>query len=257
MSRELNSNLREHACLYASFDKTVDADFSRGDGKASYQSTAVRHDPTGGRYGGALVFNAKEYGWAEDEFFYAAKDNFPYSTGPFSGTVSVWLNGDPDADLSDEYPVDPFHISRNSADGSFYLDLTRPNDERYGSPRKLRFGIYRDSPARDRYVGGQLIVVGELGWKSGDWHHLVATWRNVNTGLNDGAAAMYIDGVRRGWMEGYTHPLTWNVEELTIGLGQRYVGRIDELLILDTELPGDQVAQLYRLAGLVGELLKN
>jgi hypothetical protein len=256
MSKDLAEYLREHICVYASFDRMIDADFSRGDRTATYHPEVVRHDSTGGRYGGALVFNAKDHGWVEDEFFYAAKDNFPYSAEPFSGTVSLWLNGDPDADLSDEYPVDPFHISHHSADGSFYLDLTRPNDERYGSPRKLRFGIYGDSPAQDRYVGGQLIVVSELGWKSGDWHHLVATWRNVNTGRNDAAAALYIDGVRRGWMEGYAHQLTWNVEKLTIGLGQRYVGKIDELLILDVEFSGDEVEAIYRLAGPAGELLR-
>ncbi|MCZ6680669.1 MAG: hypothetical protein O7E52_25845 [Candidatus Poribacteria bacterium] len=167
----------------------------------------------------------------------------------------MWLNGDVEADLSDAYPVDPFHISRHPADGSFYLDLTRPNDERYGCPRKLRFGIYGDSPARDRYVGGQLIVVGELGWKSGDWHHLVATWHNVNTGRNDGAAALYIDGVVRGWMAGYLHQLTWDVEALRISLGQRYVGKLDELLILDVALSANEVDALYRHAEPVGQLL--
>lgn len=255
MSKELTGYLREHTCLYASFDQTMNADFSRGDGKATYRPEVVRHDLEGRRFGGALVFSARDHGWAKDEFFYAAKDNFSYRSEPFAGTVSLWLNGDPDADLSEAYPVDPFHIGRHAADGSFYLDLTRPNDERYGSPRKLRLGIYGDSPARERHMGGQIIVVGELGWKAGDWHHVVATWRNVNTGRNDGAAALYIDGVRRGWMGGYTHRLTWNVEQLTIGLSQRYVGKIDELLILDVALSAEEVGGLYRFPGPAGELL--
>ena len=255
MSELLAEEIREHTCLYASFDQTMDADFSRGEGRATHQPQVVRRDPDGGRWGGALVFNARDYGWAEDEFFFAARDNFPYSADPFSGTISLWLNTDPDADLVDKYPVDPFHISRRAADGSFYLDLTRPNDERYGSPRKLRFGLYGDSPANDRFVGGQLIVVGELGWKAGDWHHVVATWRHVNTGQEDGAAAVYLDGVRRGWMEGYAHQLTWEVDELKIGLGQRYAGKIDEVLILDRELSAAQVAALYQLSGPAGDLL--
>jgi hypothetical protein len=251
----LAGRLRKHTCLYASFDKTVDADISRGDGKATYNSRVVRHDMDGGRYGGALVFSIKDHGWGEDEFLYAAQGNFPYSSEPFSGTISLWLNCDPDEDLYEAYPVDPFHISRHPADGSFYIDLTRPNDERYGSPRKLRFGLYGDSPARERHVGGQLIVVGELGWKAEDWHHVVATWRNVNTGKNNGAAALYVDGRRRGWMEGYTHLLIWHMEDLTIGLGQRYVGKIDELLILDVALSHEEVEDLYRLSGPAGEML--
>ena len=253
--KELAACLREHTCLYASFDETMDADFSRGNGTAAHNPDAVHRDPEGGRFGGALAFNAGDHGWAEDEFTFSAKDNFPYCTEPFSGAVSLWLSGDPDADLSDAYPVDPFHISRHAADGAFYLDLTRPNDDRYGSPRKLRFGIYGDSPERSRFIGGQLLVVGELGWRAGDWHHVAAVWKNANTGREDGAADLYIDGVRRCWTEGYAHRLTWNVEELTIGLGQRYVGKIDELLILDRALSGEQVTELYRLPGSVGTLL--
>ena len=252
MSIELADFIRRHTCLYASFDRSVDADLSRGHGSATYQPSVVQCDSTAGRYGGALRFSAAQHGWAEDEFTFPAAGNFPYSKQAFSGTISLWLSGDPDEDLFPECPVDPFHISRRPADGSFYLDLTRPNDDRYGSPRKLRFGIYNDSPANDRFSGGQLIVVGELNWKRDEWHHLVATWHNANSGEKNGLAEVYIDGVRRGWMEGYEHKVTWNIEELTIGLGQRYAGKIDEVLILDAALETSQVEELYGLPGPVG-----
>ena len=254
MSINLADFIRQHTCLYASFDQSVDADLSRGHGSATYQPSVVQRDSSAGRHGGALLFSAAQHGWAEDEFTFPAAGNFPYSTQAFSGTISLWLSGDPDEDLSPECPVDPFHISRRAADGSFYLDLTRPNDERYGSPRKLRFGIYSDSPANDRFIGGQLIVVGELNWKRDEWHHVVATWRNANSGVKNGLAEVYIDGLRRGWMEGYEHKVSWNVEELTIGLGQRYAGKIDEVLILDAALEASQVEELYGLSGPVGDL---
>lgn len=202
MATDLADVLTQHTCLYASFDRGMDADVSRGDGTASFQASVVKYDPSAGRYGGALVFDAAQYGWAEDEFMFPAAGNFPYHSEGFSGTISFWISGDPDVDLDPACPVDPFHISRRAADGSFYLDLTRPNDERYGSPRKLRFGMYNDSPANDRFVGGQLVVVGELGWRRDEWHHVVAVWRNANSGREDGSAEVYIDGVRRGWMEG-------------------------------------------------------
>ncbi len=257
MPADLSNVISHQACLYASFDQGMDADHSRGNPRARYQPSVVRHSRSEGRYGGALVFSAAEYGWAEDEFTFPAEGNFPYSEPLFSGTLSLWLSGDPDDDLSLECPVDPFHISRRAADGSFYLDLTRPNDERYGSPRKLRFGIYNDSPANDRFVGGQLIVVGELGWRRNEWHHVVATWRNANSGREDGSAEVYIDGVRRGWMEGYSHRVTWDIEEMTIGLGQRYSGKVDEVLILDAALDASQVEELYRLPGPIGNLPVN
>ena len=246
---DLTEFLKRHVCLYASFDRSVDADVSRGDGTATCQSSVVERDSDAGRSGGALAFSAADHGWTEDEFFYPAAANFPYSEDGFSGSISLWLNGDPDGDLSPEVPVDPFHISRKAADASFYLDLTRPNDDRYGSPRKLRFGFYNDSPENNRFANGQLIVVGELNWRRGEWHHVVATWRNANSGASDGAAAVYIDGVRRGWMAGYGHTVTWDVDELTIGLGQRYAGLMDDVLILDAELEPGQVGELTATTG--------
>jgi len=255
MTTQLTDIIKQQTCLYASFDHGTDADYSRGDTRAAYQPAVVQHNPTAGRYGGALIFSAADYGWAEDEFAFEARDNFPYKPTAFSGTISMWLCGDPDQDLNPECPVDPFHISRRAADGSFYLDLTRPNDDRYGSPRKLRFGLYNDSPVNDRFVGGQLIIVGELGWQQTQWHHLVATWHNANSGHDDGMAEVYIDGVRRGWMAGYQHSVTWDIDALTIGLGQRYSGKMDELLILDTALDASQIAALYRLPAAVGSLL--
>jgi hypothetical protein len=245
MSESLAKLLQQHTCLYASFNSSIDADVARGDGTATMNSDVARLDPTAGRFGGGLVFSAQDHGWAEDEFTFAARDNSPYRTTEFEGTVSMWLRGDPDADLNDQFPVDPFHISRHPADGSFYLDLTRPNDWRYGSPRKLRFGLYGDSPAQDMFVGGELLVVGDLGWNDGEWHHLVATFGNVNSGREDGSASLYIDGALRATMDGYAHQLSWETESMKIGLGQRYAGAIDEFLILDTRLHAESVAELY------------
>lgn len=250
----LAASLKDNICLYASFDKSPHADISRGNGQATLNETVVRHDPTAGRAGGALVFSAKDHGWAEDECTFSARDNFPYPEEgqPFEGTVSLWLRGDPDADLADDFPVDPFHISRQAADGSFYLDLTRPNDWRYGSPRKLRFGIYNDSPANDMFQNGQLLVVGELNWSDRKWHHLVGTWQNANSGQADGSARIYIDGQLRGSMEGYEHRVKWDIDQLTIGLGQRYVGAMAELLILDRALAASEVTQLHTLEEPIG-----
>jgi len=249
ISAELGQLVRAHTCLYASFDDSMDADISRGDPAARMNAAVVRHDPHGGRSGGALVFNARDHAWAEDEFQYVARENFPYSESSFHGTISLWLRCDPDADLAPEFPVDPFHISRHASDASFYLDLTKPNDWRYGSPRKLRFGYYNDSPEQNMFVGGHLIVAGELGWHDRRWHHVVATWRNANSGLADGAAALYVDGRRRGTMDHYEHRLTWNLDSVMIGLGQRFVGSIDELLILDVALSAEQVQSLFQVEG--------
>ncbi len=238
----------ERVCLYASFDEGPVADVSRGNPRPTINPALVRHEPTGGRFGGRLVFEAYDNGFVHDECVYESLGNFPFDPGGFEGTISIWLQGDPDHDLNDEHPVDPFHISRHPADASFYLDLTRPNDWRYGSPRKLRYGFYGDSPARDMFEGGWLLVAGELGWNDRAWHHVVATFRNVNSGNEDGSAALYLDGQLRATMDGYRHAVAWNLEEIVINLGQRYVGSIDDLLILDVALSADTVAAFYERA---------
>ena len=120
----------------------------------------------------------------------------------FDGTISLWLSLNPDEDLEPSTMVDPFHISRTASDASFYLDLTRHNDPRYGSPRKLRLGMYPDNPGKE-LQHGQLILVGELHWRRGEWHHVCATWRSSNGADGATAACVYIDGVRRGWAEGF------------------------------------------------------
>ena len=87
--------------------------------------------------------------------------------------------------------------------------------------------------------------MGDLGWDDRDWHHVVATFRNVNTGREDGSAAVYLDGRLRATMDGYQHSVTWDVEALSIGLGQRYVGGLDDLLILDRALAASTVEELF------------
>ena len=250
MGQTIETFSQDTVCLYASFDEGLSAAFCRGDSEPTVNESLVRHEPSGGRFGGRLVVDAADNVWAEDEFLYRAPGNFPYTpagTGSgFDGTISMWLKGDPDADLNDEYPVDPFHISRHAADASFYLDLTRPNDWRYGSPRRLRFGFYGDSPAQNMFEGGWLLVAGELGWDDGNWHQVVATFQNANSGTDDARAALYIDGRLRATMSGYEHSLTWDPQSLGIGLGQRYVGSIDELLILDRALSAAAVAVLFQ-----------
>ena len=44
---------REHITLYASFDEGLDAKVSRGDRTATVEPLVLKHDPDGGRFGGA------------------------------------------------------------------------------------------------------------------------------------------------------------------------------------------------------------
>ncbi|MBT4863645.1 MAG: hypothetical protein HON53_00805, partial [Planctomycetaceae bacterium] len=91
-------SLKEHVCFCASFETSPNAEVCRGNAEANLNADVARHDATAGRFGGAMVFSAKDHGWDEDECTFAARDNFPYREdgSPFSGTISLWLKGDPD-----------------------------------------------------------------------------------------------------------------------------------------------------------------
>ena len=93
------------------------------------------------------------------------------------------------------------------------------------------------------------------GWRRDAWHHVAATWCNVNSGQADSVATLSVDGVRRGWREGFRPQVTWEIETLRIGLGQRYAGGLDELLILDRDLAAAEVWALSQLAGPLGDAL--
>jgi hypothetical protein len=251
----LGAGLREHVCLYASFDRGFDADVARGERQARVDTTCVRHMPGGGRFGGALWFDAHEPP-EQDEFTFCAAGNFPYRPTAFDGTIALWLSLNPDEDLDPPTMVDPFHVSRTASDASYYLDLTRMNDPRYGSPRKLRLGMYPDNPSKE-LRNGQLILVGELHWQRGEWHHVCATWCNSNGDVGASSAHVYIDGIPRGWAIGFTHRLTWDdMGQMTIALGQRYVGGIDDLLILDRALTAEEAAALYQSGTPASEWIK-
>ena len=58
-------------------------------------------------------------------------------------------------------------------------------------------------------------------------------------------------------MEGYGHRVTWSIEEITIGLGQRYAGIVDEVLILDKALDAIQVETLHGLSADSAWLARN
>ena len=90
------------------------------------------------------------------------------------------------------------------------------------------------------------LVAGELGWDDQQWHQVVGTFQNANSNAGDARAALYIDGQLRATMAGYQHTLTWDIESLGVGLGQRYVGSIDDLLILDRALSAAAVADLFQ-----------
>src|SRR5262245_60701042 len=112
---EANANLARALTLHASFDKGLDADFSRGDqtcynlqGKETTTAAPTAEDqlaPGAGRFGGALHCTKKNT--LRPAFKNAGV--LDYNGQNWNASVSVWLRLNPDKDLEPGY-CDPMQI---------------------------------------------------------------------------------------------------------------------------------------------------
>ena len=84
------------------------------------------------------------------------------------------------------------------------------------------------------------------------------SWTDATLVLNGArfCPSVYVDGTKRAWMSGYTHRVTWELDALTIGLGQRYTGEMEDLLVVDRALSDSEVAALYGYDSDLRELLR-
>lgn len=146
--------LQKSLTFYASFDRSADADFGKGDrrlysaptlndrkaGKPGLvENDAVLLVPDSGRFGGALQFRRQ----TPAVIYYQAEQNLPYSKSNWSGAISFWLKLDPDQDLPPGF-CDPLFITpRTFNDGALWVDFSDK------SPRLFRHGAFPDRKVWD------------------------------------------------------------------------------------------------------------
>jgi len=246
--------------FHATFDQGLDANYALGD-KRLYtapdyktQSDAkpgLDHpDITvvpGGISGNALRFSKKNV----KAIFYQADRNVSFRDGDWTGTISFWLNLDPDQDLEPGF-CDPIQITDKAYnDSAIWVDFTKDD-----KPRHFRLGVFGDlktwnpanlaadkNPAFDK----RLVVVARPPFRSGTWTHVVITQTGLGGGK--GVAKLYIDGKLQGTTETIAEIFRWDRTRAAIRLGVNYVGLWDELAIFNRDLTDRQVADLYRLRG--------
>ena len=105
---------------------------------------------------------------------------------------------------------------------------------------------------------GETAIGGSTaGWKTGEWHHLAATWNKVNSDDSDADFAVYLDGVQKN---------QWSVKLDLIPLQTMYIGTynqvqgdfheadsvIDEFKIYSYARSADQIAEAYSSTMLAG-----
>ena len=263
--------LRSALTFHASFDGGVDADFALGDHRLYNAPSMNKRDaatpglPTNafvvpargaGRFGDALRFQDKS---GTIIFFRAAK-NFAWNETNWSGTVSLWLNTDPPAELKPGF-CDPIQITpRAWNDAAFFVEF-----EKRAAGIPFRLGAYPDfkvwNPTNRKWeeipmTDKPLLAVEQPPFARDKWTQVVFTFERFNTGAADGVARLYLDGQSRGALPARTQTFTWDVNQTAVMLGLNYVGRYDELSLFNRALTPAEVSQLYALDGGVKSLLK-
>jgi hypothetical protein len=261
---EVRAKLAKALTLHASFDKGLDADFSRAD-KACYVQRGtelVRAAPNddvkvaagAGKYGGALHFPKK--GATRPAF----KDGgvLGYSAKGWSTTVSAWLRLDPDRDLEPGY-CDPIQITGDD-NKKGYIFCEWSKDE---TPRYFRYAIrplfpiwnpenkaWGDIPFEKR----PMVQVERARFSRENWTHVAFTVENVNDKAKAPRGKLFINGKLQGSIEKWDLRFAWDPAKVLLVLGASYVGHIDDLAAYDRALTDGEVGRLYSLQNGVREL---
>jgi hypothetical protein len=260
--------LRKAVTLYASFDEAVRADFGGGPltpdtrfnsatapGKSKikegFDAKVFRIASGRGVSGGAL--EATDVLPRNGRIFFPAKGNLAYKKGGWGGSVSVWVNTDPNKLLKTPF-CDPVQITqRGATNGGIWFDFNN------AKPRDLRMGVFPalpegQKPTAESDAQAPMVRVPGVGFKSGDWHHVALTWENLDTGKKDARAVLYIDGKRSGEVAGRALAMDWDMDRTGIYVAVNYIGLLDELALFNRPLSAAEVALLHRTPGVLAPL---
>ncbi|MFS4457189.1 hypothetical protein [Maribacter sp. 2304DJ31-5] len=256
--------LKDHLIFYSSFDGKAAADFAVGDAEiytaispkeiAEAKPGLLNPDvelATGkGFVGDALNFKKK----SKMITFYKGKRNMGYNRESWSGTVSFWLQLDPEKDLEPGY-CDPIQITDVTYnDAALWVDFTKDN------PRDFRLGVIGDIAVwnpekKDEQVKMEkrLVRVKEPPFHREGWTHVVMRFSQLNT--NGAKHELFINGESKGAVEGISDSFTWDEERSRIMLGLNYIGLMDEITIFNKALDKEAVKAIYRMKNGIKSIL--
>ena len=255
--------LRSALTHHVSFDRSLEADFSRGD-KTAYATTGkttapfapndvIKIAPTDGKFGGALHITKKN----PLRPFYKGPGVLDYKAKDWSGAVSVWLRLTPDEDLEPGY-CDPVQIvGGDNKKGFMFLEWSK--DE---TPRFFRYAIrpilelwnpQNKDWAKMTNAERPMVQVERAPFSRNKWTHVVFTYERLNTGKS-GQGKLYIDGKLQGAIRGWDLTLGWQAEMVQLVLGAAYVGRMDDLAVFNRALSEADVKQIFGLKNGIRDL---
>jgi len=260
--------IRAAATFYASFDDEVRADFARGQKtldtrfnhptekgevvvEKGHDAKAFRIAKGKGISGGA--FEAADVLPRNGRVFFPAKGNLAFKPDGWSGSLSLWCKTDPDTMLKTKF-CDPVQMTQKGANnGGLWFDF---NDAK---PRDLRHGAFPMIPPAKKGLGeddpkAPMVRVPRIGWKADDWHHVVLTFENLDTGKANARTALYIDGKLIGEVKDREIAMGWDIDKAGIYFSINYIGLLDEFALFDRALTPEEVKALHATPGLLAEL---
>lgn len=251
--------LGESLAFHASFDRSLNADFARGDGQARFgaEPATVNDDlaisDADGRFGKALHFKRKSSFWPA----YRDGGSIGYDAKDWNATISLWLKLDPDKDLEPGY-CDPVQVvGDNYNNGFIFLEWSKDH-----SPRHFRYAVRPlTSIWNPTNVGWEdiadekrpMVVVKDPIFAADRWTHLVFTLDHINA-AGQSSGTLYVDGQPRGTIENWNLQLGWDPAAVQLVLGAAYVGLIDDVAVFDRVLSPAEITVLGGLENGVADL---
>jgi hypothetical protein len=260
--------IRKSVTFYASFDRAVQADLAGGQ---RTPDTRLDHATQQGQFVFEKGINQQVFRIARDKgisggalevtdvlprrgrIFFPAKGNIAFKPGGWGGAASQWIKTDPNAMLKLRF-CDPIQITHKGAgNGGIWFDF---ND---AQPRDLRMGVFPAVPAGQKGIEesdpqAPLVRVPKVGFRADEWHHVVLSWSNFDTGQPNAHAALYIDGKLVGQVKDQAIAMDWDLDQTGIYTAVGYCGLMDELALFDRELTAAEVTLLHQKPELLSGL---
>ena len=251
-------SLRASLSFHASFDKSLDAEFARGDRRIysapdfKQQSSAkpglgdvdAAIEKSAGIAGGdALRFRSKN----TRALFFRGDRHVALARG----TISFWLRLDPQKDLAPGFS-DPVQITdKKYNDSAIWMDFTKDD-----VPRHFRLGVFGSlnawnpanlPPETNPDFLRRLVVVDRPPFSREGWTHVAVTWAGLDAG-GAGSASLFLNGKLISSATGIREAFEWDLSRVSIRLGVNYTGLMDEVALFDRALSAPDIAAMY-LAG--------
>ena len=266
-----DSKLREAVTFFASFEKNVKGDFGSG---VLTPDTRYNHATEKGQFVVEKGIDKKVFKIAADKgiqggclevvdvlprngrIFFPAKGNVAFKKDGWSGSLSVWCKTDPDKMLKTRF-CDPIQITEKGANnGGLWFDF---NDAK--PKRDLRHGAFPTIPEGRKGIGeddpkAPMVRVPGIGWKADEWHHVVITWKNLDTGEADAVTALFIDGKLIGEVRGRAIAMGWDIDKAGIYVAINYIGLLDELILFNRAISKEEIDLLYKKPNVIGQFRK-